>query len=314
MIVPAGLRQSCAGDSGREAWLDSLPRTIDELGRRWSLKIGPPVDGEDVSCSWVAPAVREDGTRAVLKIGLPHMEGRDEIAGLRYWDGDPFVHLLDADEDVNAMLLEHCVGPSLRHRPEPEQDDVIARLLRRVWRTPAPPHSFRPLSAMIEYWIDETESRRETWLDPGLVTEGLDVFRALCRHAAGDVLLATDLHAGNVLAAEREPWLAIDPKPFVGDPAYDATQHLLNCRARLRQDPRGTVRRFADLLEVDAERVRLWLFARLAAGPCPNPSSLIPDPRIPDRGSSNLESLIREIRDSRIRDSRIRDSRIRDEG
>ena len=40
----------------------------------------------------------------------------------------------------------------------------------------------------------------------------------------------TDLHAGNVVRAEREPWLVIDPKPFVGDPAYDATQHLLNCR------------------------------------------------------------------------------------
>jgi streptomycin 6-kinase len=59
----------------------------------------------------------------------------------------------------------------------------------------------------------------------------------------------------------------IDPKPFVGAPAYDATQHLLNCRERLRRDPLGTIRRFADLLEVDSERVRLWLFARLGAGP-----------------------------------------------
>ena len=80
-----------------------------------------------------------------------------------------------------------------------------------------------------------------------------------------DVLLATDLHAGNILRAQREPWLVIDPKPFVGDPAYDATQHLLNCEARLRADPEATIRRFADLLEVDHERVRLWMFARLAA-------------------------------------------------
>jgi streptomycin 6-kinase len=80
-------------------------------------------------------------------------------------------------------------------------------------------------------------------------------------------VLVTDLHAGNVLRARREPWLAIDPKPFVGDPAYDATQHLLNCEARLRSDPHGTIKRFADLLGVDHERVRLWLFARVAAGP-----------------------------------------------
>jgi streptomycin 6-kinase len=81
------------------------------------------------------------------------------------------------------------------------------------------------------------------------------------------MLLATDLHAGNVLRAEREPWLVIDPKPFVGDPAYDATQHLSNCGARLRTDPQGTISRFAEFLEVDQERVRLWMFARAAAEP-----------------------------------------------
>jgi streptomycin 6-kinase len=40
-------------------------------------------------------------------------------------------------------------------------------------------------------------------------------------------LLATDLHTGNVLAAQRQPWLMIDPKPYVGDPCYDLGQHLL---------------------------------------------------------------------------------------
>jgi streptomycin 6-kinase len=69
------------------------------------------------------------------------------------------------------------------------------------------------------------------------------------------VLLATDLHAGNVLQAQRRPWLVIDPKPFVGDRAYDATQHLLNCSQRMLTAPDATIRRFADLLEVDDERV-----------------------------------------------------------
>jgi streptomycin 6-kinase len=75
-------------------------------------------------------------------------------------------------------------------------------------------------------------------------------------------LLCTDLHAGNVLAADREPWLVIDPKPFIGDPAYDAVQHMLNCDERLATNPAGLSRRMAELLGVDPERVRLWLFAR----------------------------------------------------
>jgi streptomycin 6-kinase len=88
------------------------------------------------------------------------------------------------------------------------------------------------------------------------------LFRGLPADADRAVLLVTDLHAGNVLAAEREPWLVIDPKPYVGDPAYDATQHLLNWAERLHADPAGLANRMADLLAVDPVRLRRWLFAR----------------------------------------------------
>ena len=93
------------------------------------------------------------------------------------------------------------------------------------------------------------------------------MFNGLPDPANTDVLLATDLHAGNVLRAEREPWLVIDPKPFVGDPAYDGTQHLFNCSARLQAHPERTIQRLADLLGVEYERLRLWTFARAAAEP-----------------------------------------------
>jgi streptomycin 6-kinase len=207
----------------------------------------------------------------VLKIALPHFEGEHEMEGLRFWRGDPAVQLLDSDADLDAMLLERCApGTALRALPEPEQDRVIARLLPRLWRVPPKPHPFRPLSAMTAYWSKETIAEAARWPDAGLVREGLRLFTELPRSAPSEVLLATDLHAGNVLRGQREPWLVIDPKPFLGDPAYDATQHLLNCDARLRSDPNGTIRRFADLAGLDHERVRLWVFARLAAEPREN--------------------------------------------
>src|SRR5262249_41888373 len=149
--------------------------------------------------------------------------------------------------------------------PEPEQDIVIAGLLRRLWRTPPRPHPFRPLSVLLDYSIQETLADEALWPDAGLVREGLRLFSELPRTATQEVLLATDLHADNVLRAEREHWLVIDPKPFIGDPAYDVTQHLFNCEARLIADPLGTIERVAELAEVDAERVRLWTFARAAA-------------------------------------------------
>jgi streptomycin 6-kinase len=238
------------------------------LQTRWSLSLSAPLDSGDATCSWVAFAERADGSRAVLKLGMPHIEAAHEIQGLRFWYGDGIVRLLEADEDLNAMLLERCEpGTSLRELPETEQDVVIATLLRRLWRTPPSPHPFRPLSFMLDRWAAETMASESKWIDAGLVREGLRLFEELPRPAADDVLLATDLHAGNVLRAEREEWLAIDPKPFVGDRTYDATQHLFNCKSRLTTATYSTISRFADLLEVEAERVRLWMFARAAAEP-----------------------------------------------
>jgi streptomycin 6-kinase len=101
-------------------------------------------------------------------------------------------------------------------------------------------------------------------LDPGLARAGVGALRELPAGADRAVLLCTDLHAGNVLAAEREPWLAIDPKPFVGDPAYDTVQHMLNCDERLARDPVALARRMAGLLDLQPDRVARWLFARCA--------------------------------------------------
>ena len=267
-LVPERLATICGETPERRAWLEQLPDALRELQGRWSLSLGAPFDGDDVSCSWVAPVLCADGTHAVLKLGMPHMEAAHEIEGLRFWDGVPTVRLIEADLDLNAMLLEQCLpGTALRERPQQEQDVIVAGLLGRLWRKPAAPHPFRPLSAMIAHWAGETIASEHLWPDAGLVREGLRLLEELSRPSPDDVLLATDLHAGNVLRAQREPWLVIDPKPFVGDPAYDATQHLLNGMDRMLTAPLATIQRFADLLGVDDERVRLWMFARAVAEP-----------------------------------------------
>lgn len=85
------------------------------------------------------------------------MEGEHEIEGLRFWAGNPMVQLLEADDELGAMLLERCQpGTHLRTLPEAEQDVIIAALLRRLRRAPSIPHRFRPLAIMTAYWIQET--------------------------------------------------------------------------------------------------------------------------------------------------------------
>jgi streptomycin 6-kinase len=268
MSIPSELAANCRKTPEREAWLARLPDVLRTLEHQWALTPDLPLEGEEPSCAYVAAVLTANKTPAVLKIAVPHMEGEQEIQGLRFWAGDPTVRLLRADDASGAMLLERChPGTTLRGLEECDQDVVISGLLHRLWRCPSAEYRFRPLSALMEFWGSETRMHAEQWPDAGLVREGLRLFKELPANATRKVLLATDLHAGNALRAERESWLVIDPKPFLGDPTYDATQHLFNCGARMRSDPEGTMRRLADLLGVDYERLRLWTFARAAAEP-----------------------------------------------
>lgn len=265
--MPSGLVEG-ARLGGRLDWLDTLTGTIRTLQRRWELELGAPYQPGG-SCAWVAPCRDRHGRRAVLKVIWRHPEALHEAAALRLWEGDGAVKLYaseDLDEETAALLMERCVpGTPLAERAEPDQDLVVASLLKRLWRHDPAAVPFRPLQSMCDQWADEYEEKVAAGrgrLDPDLGRHGIALFRALPASASESVALCTDLHATNVLAAEREPWLVVDPKPYLGDPTYDALQHMLNCPGRLLEDPRALTGRMADLLELDRERLLAWLFAR----------------------------------------------------
>jgi streptomycin 6-kinase len=267
--VPTGLAKTIAAEGPlREAWLAALPDRVADLAGRWHLRLGDPYEPGG-NCAWVAPVLDDEDRPLVLKVGWTHTEGRDEAEGLAVFAGQGAVqvHAFEHDGDTTSLLLERCIpGAELRTRPEPEQDEVIADLLLRLWSVPlAREHPFRPLAEMCDEWADEVEGKlaaRSAAMDPGLAEAGLQLFRELPRSATRSALLCTDLHAGNVLSGQRRPWLLIDPKPYVGDPHYDITQHLLNCYQRLRDDPLGLIGRVSDLTGLDHERTREWTFAR----------------------------------------------------
>jgi streptomycin 6-kinase len=269
LTLPRNLAQAAGifPDPGRDAWIATLPMTIETVRELWALDVGEPFQPGG-RCSWTAPARTPVGEDVVVKVGWSHEEARHEADVLRLWNGDGAVRLIAAEQfdSTSALLLERCVpGAHLGSvRPEPEQDVVLARLLRRLWVAPPAGHPFRPLADMCEMWIAEFEQKigpARLDLDPGLVSAGVALFRSLGAPSIDDVVLCTDLHPENILSGEREPWLAIDPKPYVGDPAYDVLQHLLNVD-RLRTEPVRLVRRMADLTDLDPERVQTWAFAR----------------------------------------------------
>jgi streptomycin 6-kinase len=265
-VIPPALREGMQR-FGSVTWLEGLPAMVEEAADRWNLEVGEPFLPGGLT-SWVAPARTAEGRELVLKITWAHFEGLHEAEGLSVWDGHGAVRLEARTdfETARGLLLERCVpGSPLAGREESVQDGVIAGLLPRLWTASTGHVPFRPLSDMCDQWTDEFEQKLSAGplsLDRGLVRSGVELFRELPRSADRSVLLCTDLHAGNVLAAQREPWLMIDPKPYVGDPAYDVLQHLLNCEERLATDPLGGAEHMANLLDLDPTRVRAWLFAR----------------------------------------------------
>ena len=255
------------------AWLDALPRLVEECASEWGLELGPPF--EDLHISYVAPATLPDGTRAVLKITFPEAEGEHEADALAHWNGDGAVRLLAHDRERRALVLERCEpGTKLWHVEEAEANAVVAALLRRLWRRPQPGHEFRLLAHEVEEWAAYIPARWHALGRPfeqELVDRALTALRSLPPSQGELVVVHQDLHGGNVLRAEREPWLVIDPKPLVGEREFDVASLLRDRRDELVRDPapeRRMKRRLdqvADELDLDRERAREWAIAHALA-------------------------------------------------
>ena len=236
---------------------DPPEELLADVAGHLGVAIGRPL-AHDGELAWIAP-VRRGDEQYVLKLAPLEDEALHEAAGLRFWDGVGTVRLIDeyVVGPTTALLLEECrPGTPLSVLPPERQDEVLAGLLRRLWLPAGEP--FRPLGEMCASWADEAEAKGP----PADVRDGIDLFRTLALDAPTTCLLATDLHAGNVLAAEREPWLVIDPKPYLGDPHYEPLQHFLNNVPRLEADPGRWIARMAGLLDLDQNRIRLWTYAR----------------------------------------------------
>jgi streptomycin 6-kinase len=240
---------------------------ITRLADRWGLTLGEPFDG-GVASLLVAPAVTADGEDAVLKVQKPHRESEHEAAALELWDGDGAVRLLAHDPDEHALLLERCVpGTPLAAAGAEGALDVFVGLLPRLWKPAGAP--FRPLAEEAAWWVEYLPS---TWEQAGrqferrLLDAALDALRELPATQREQVLLHQDLHGENVLAAQREPWLAIDPKPLVGEREFGVAPIVRSFE--LGHSRRDVLYRFDRLtveLALDRERARGWAIGQTIA-------------------------------------------------
>lgn len=244
-------------------WLEVLPARTAGLLSDWTLA----VDGEFFAgrLSLVVPVLTDDGRTAMLKVGYPHEEAAQEHLALRYWAGNGAVELLRADPHRSALLLERLGPEDLTERWDLEACEVVGELYGRI-HVPAPPQ-VPSLAAQLERWTERLR-RASGGLPPRLIEQAvaLGVDLAADPRTTG-TLIHTDLHYENVLAAEREPWLVIDPKPLSGDPHYEIAPMLTNRWEEVAGQVRAAVRRrFDTLVDVagfDEDRARAWVIVRV---------------------------------------------------
>ncbi|WP_123042186.1 aminoglycoside phosphotransferase family protein [Cohnella candidum] len=267
MQMPDTLAQtirSVYGEEG-EAWLAAFPSLVQKCESKWSLRLEEPTF--PLSFNFVAPVRFEDGREAVLKLCVPSKESRSEIAALRWFDGKGAVRLLEAEPDEGILLMER-VRPGLTLHTVRDEESAVkaaAEVMAKLHGT-APAKTDSLLT--VEGWFGGYARLRDRFdggtgpLPEQSVRLAEERYEALRENPTPHYLLHGDLHHGNLLSADREPWLAIDPKGVIGEAEYEPCSFLMN--AIDESDPLEQIRRrvalFSESLGLDPRRILQWAY------------------------------------------------------
>lgn len=251
-------------------WLKALPRIIAECEQRWNITIGPPFEG--LSYNYAAPVVRADGTQLAIKICCPGPEVTREINALRHYCGLGSVELFGSDTDMGVLLMEWIQPGAMLSsvQDDAEATSIAASVMRQLSHPVPAEHSF----PYVEDWaMGMDRLRREFDGSTGpfpayLVDRAERLFAELLPSQAEKIVLHGDLHHFNILSAERQPWLSIDPKGVIGEPAYEVGALIRNPIPHILVEPNLSailerrLDQLSDELDLDKQRVFGWSLAQ----------------------------------------------------
>ena len=263
--IPDKLQQVSTYPGG-EVWLQKLPDLLNQCISQWNLTdIGDAFTGSNVS---LALPAKQNAEYVVLKIQYPDPSSLYEADALKEWCGDGSIRLLNHDRENSALLLERCLpGSYLADNADTDPLEAVVSILPRLWRTSDVP--FTTLSNQAREWAKDIPIE---WKMTGrpceryLVDAALDYIKVLSDSQPEQVLLHQDMHGHNIISAEREPWLAIDPKPLIGEKAFSLAPIVRSFElGQTKSATRYRLDRLSDELGVDRERARGWTVAQSMA-------------------------------------------------
>jgi streptomycin 6-kinase len=277
MLLPESFQRNIGAAFGPAGslWLNNLPDIINAYAQRWNLTIGQTF--RDLSYNYVAPVRRKDGRQAVIKLGVPNPELNAEIEALRIYDGHGAVRLLAADPQGGALLLERLRpgAPLLSLENDSHATQVAAKVMLQL-RNNQSQEGLENLDDLIplERWTVGLERLQKHYhggtgpFPRHLIDNAAHLFSEMLASTTARVMLHGDLHHWNILSAQRQPWLAIDPKGVVGDPAFEVAAWMLNSYpdlrnwSNLKQVLSRRLDLFSDILALDRKRLHSWSLAQ----------------------------------------------------
>ncbi|MFE3036669.1 aminoglycoside phosphotransferase family protein [Streptomyces canus] len=252
-------------------WVDKLPDTAGQAVALRELTV-ERVQVPGGRSSLVVLVRQPDGTPAVLKLVPPRSRPESERAALAHWDGRGAVQLLEPFVTEGVLLLER-LHPDVSVRSLPEAKALLeaAGTLRRLWVEPPGDHVFETVAERTGRQADAMRGAPAEVA--ALVSAALDARESLLAAPPEERLLHGTFRQSKVLSGTRAPWLAVGPDPVVGECAFDLARLVRDRVEDLIATPSGAattrrrVKRLAESLEVDQERLRGWtLFRAVESG------------------------------------------------
>ncbi|GGZ39496.1 aminoglycoside phosphotransferase family protein [Streptomyces poonensis] len=256
-------------------WLEELPELAQQAVALRELTV-ERVQAPGGRSSVVLLVRLPGGTPAVLKLAPPRARPESERAALAHWDGRGAVRLLDPGHDSQGVLLLERLRPDLSVRSLPEARALLeaAGTLRRLWVEPPAGHIFETVAERTGRQAEAMRADADADEDVApLVDAALAAREELLAAPPEELLLHGTFRQSKILAGERMPWLAVGPDPVVGESAFDLARLVRDRVEDLIASPSGAsitrrrVKRLAESLEVDQERLRGWtLFRAVESG------------------------------------------------
>ncbi|MGW3384259.1 aminoglycoside phosphotransferase family protein [Streptomyces albogriseolus] len=257
-------------------WLEKLPGLAREAVERRELTV-ERVQLPGGRSSLVVLVRRADGTPAVLKLAPPRARPESERVALAHWGGRGAVQLLEpVSEGAEGVLLLERLHPDVSVRTLPEAKALLeaAGTLRRLWVDPPEGHVFETVAERTGRQAKAMRAGADAAPEVApLVDAALSAREELLDSPPEHRLLHGTFRQSKVLSGDRMPWLAVGPDPVVGEHAFDLARLVRDRVEDLIAQPSGAtttrrrVRRLAESLEVDRDRLRGWtLFRAVESG------------------------------------------------